>query len=73
MYSFQNLQLTASCELQSCFILWYFYGLDIVDDSIKSHGPLHKKKILGHRDFHILIFSVLQLKEERKNMCSIYL
>lgn len=49
------------------FVLFYssLYGLEIVDNSIKSHGSLHKKKTLGHTDFYILIFSVHLLKEEK--------
>lgn len=47
-----------------------FYHLDIIDDSIKSHGPLHKKKRLGHADFHILILPVHLLKVvSRKIIC----
>lgn len=72
---FKIYSLQSQWAVNDSFVLFHsiFYGLDIVDDSIKSHGPLHKKKRLGHTDFRILIFSVHLLKEEGKIICSIYL
>lgn len=50
---FQNLQLTVTvgCELQYVLFHAISYGLDIIDDLIKLHSPLHKKQILGNNRF----------------------